>query len=282
MQPHPVEIPMARAHLHFAHARFPQAVGAFRAAVGVDPTAVRAHLGLADALAALGRRGEAVDQLVEAAETFGARDEHEHAISLLGRALAIDPSRMELDVDLAMVEEAMGRHDAAVTRVEGLADRYMDVGRTEEAAELLRFLMSWGDDVEEPEAVEELLADVVHAEPVNTALITGDTVIARNPLLHTLEMMPVATVPEPEVVVAAEPEPELDMVTRVARVQPHNPMVDRLRARAGLGHAAGRPRRAASRPTEPIAIRRGLTMRPAQEEDVTMRFRRPRQLDVAI
>ncbi|MCX4243510.1 tetratricopeptide repeat protein [Paraliomyxa miuraensis] len=305
MQPHLVELPLVRAHLHFAHARYPQAIGAFRAAMGIDPTFVGAHLGLAESLAALGRRGEAVEGLVRAAETFESRDEHEDALSLLGKALAIDPSRMELDVDLAMIEEAMGRHEAAVARVEGLADRYMDAGRTEEAAELLRFLMSWEDQepVEAPAAPEHpaVAAEAIapQATPVHTALITGHTVIARNPLLHMLELLPAATVPEAPaadaqtvvhrvpsapIVLAVDHEPEvdLDMVTRVAASRP-NPVVDRLRARAGLGASAGHPRRVPARPTEPIAINRGLRgIRPEQEEDVTLRFRRPRALDVAI
>lgn len=58
-----------------------------------------------------------------------------------------------------------------------------------------------------------------------------------------------------------------------------NPVVERLRARAGFGDAAATPRGSRIRPTEPISMRPPLRTRP--EEEVTMRFRRPRGLGAA-
>ncbi|MCA9712443.1 MAG: tetratricopeptide repeat protein, partial [Myxococcales bacterium] len=46
---------MARASAHLAAGRFSQAIGAYRAALGIDPRALHAHLGLADAMTARGR-----------------------------------------------------------------------------------------------------------------------------------------------------------------------------------------------------------------------------------
>jgi Tetratricopeptide repeat len=300
MTPFPVDLPMARAQAHLAGARYPQALGAFRAAIAIDPKVAAAHLGLADALVAQGRRSEAVEGVVAAAEVFATRDEHADAICLLDKALALDPSRVELHLDLAMLEEAMGRHDAAVMRVEWLAERYMDEGRTDEAVELLRFLTSWCAN------------DMV---PQHTALITGATVIARNPLLFAPEppsftpepdLEPdlesettVAHVPSSPLLIAALEEPDPDSVTRIAdprhtarkpspapvrrpalRPVPlaaDNPLVERLRARAGLAHGDPNPRHVASaRTTDPLAIRSAVRMRPA-EEDVTRYFPRPKQ-----
>lgn len=274
--------------------------------MSIDPTLAAAHLGLAGALAAQGRRQEAVEGLVAAAEAFSSREAHIDAISLLAQGLTLDPSRVELHLDLAMLEETMGHHDAAVERVEGLAERYMDDGRTDEAAELLRFLSSWGED-----AHDELA-------PRHTVLITGATVIARNPLLFALGAEPqtVATgVPSTQIVLDAidaipmaetlesDAEPDPDLVTRVASVrqfirrpgpppapgatsgrlpvEPSPAVVDRLRARAGLRGTHASPRPVSVRTTEPIAIRTTVHARPARDEDVTVRFRRPRQLDAA-
>lgn len=306
MAPHPVDTLMARAQTHLVGARYPQAIGAFRAAVAVavaglavaGPKVVHAQLGLADALSAMGRRSEAVDGLVGAAEAFTGRDEYDAAIDLLGRALALDPARMELHLDLAMVEEAMGRHDAAVTRLEGLADRYMDTGRFEDAAELLQLLSAWdeGNHAESPVPVAAVpaaapVATAPEVFPRNTALITGATVIARNPLLPALAtqppvLEPAALVRDDEVTRARV---ALVVVPRAAvRPVPHTPaeprdaaLVQRLRARAGLRPAGVVSRPAAIRNTEPIAIRRSLDRSPVQDDDVTRYFRRPRGLAAA-
>jgi hypothetical protein len=375
MTPRPVDIPMARAQAHLAGGRYPQAIGAFRAVVAIDSRVEGAHLGLADALTAQGRRYEAVEELVAAAQAFTTCEAHAGAMSLLDKALVLDPDRVELHLDLAMLEEALGRHDAAVTRVEGLAERYMDEGRTDEAAELLRFLTTWGQDDEaerdEPVAPAPVVVPYVApytapAEvPWHTAIITGETVIARNPLLppmsvvpivpampivlsvpivHAMPVVPAAPImpvmpamalpstPELaadlETVVARAPsdphavdimvEIDLDSVTRVAHVRDFsrrpappaarrttpppvrrtapapearrttppplpldahgNPIAARLKARAGLGQRDASPRRVDIRSTEPISIRPSLRTQPGREEDVTVRYRRPRSL----
>lgn len=217
---------MARAAAHLAAGRYAEAAGAFRAVLGIDGSAIPARLGLAEALVARGQRAAAVTGLVEAAEACSERDQHAHAIILYAKALALDPSREELHLDVAMVEHAMGRRDAATARVEGLAERYMATGRTEQAAEILRFLASWGDDADEVD--DALLEEVEPEESVST-------VIARNPLPHarpskaaapaSTETVVCATVlvrPDgslwlgPSAGAPAIDEADPDMVTRVA------------------------------------------------------------------
>lgn len=329
---------MARAQAHLAYARYPQAIGAFRAVVGIDPTVVPARLGLADALYALGRRDEAVSGLVEAAETLSELEAYRDALSLVGRAMALAPDRLELHVDAAMVEEAMGEHDAALGRMEGLADRYMDEGRTDEAAELLRFVATWGED-EDQQSQEEEVEAAPSELPWQQAVITGATVIARNPLLDFPEVyepesvqVPVESdtvvrlrfeseehdrIAEQETTVARPPsapvpaatieEPDADMVTQVANLRhlqprtrtrpaavsprsrvapprppaspPANPMVERLRARAGLANPAS-PQPVVFRGTEPLSVRPPMRRPSVRDEEVTMRYRRPRRVAV--
>ncbi|MEX1363646.1 MAG: tetratricopeptide repeat protein, partial [Nannocystaceae bacterium] len=141
--PRPTDKPLARAQEHLASARYAEAAGAFRAVLHIDPLAFQAHFGLADALVARGQHAEAIEGLVEAAEACGEQDDHAAALTLYGKALAIDPGRLELHLDVAIAEAALGRDEAASTRLEGLAEIYMQAGRTDEAAEVYRFLSSW-------------------------------------------------------------------------------------------------------------------------------------------
>lgn len=142
---------MARAAEHLASARYAEAAGAFRAVLRIDPTEFRAHFGLADALVARGQRAEAIEGLVSAAEACSEQDDHAAALTLYGKALAIDPGRLELHLDVAMAEAALGRMDAAQGRLEHLAEVYMRSGRTDEAAEVYRCLAGWEADAEEDE-----------------------------------------------------------------------------------------------------------------------------------
>ncbi len=151
--------PMARANAHLASARYAEAAGAFRAVLHIDPQAFQAHFGLADALVGRGQPVEAVAGLITAAESCNANDDHAAALTLYGKALAIDPSRLELHLDVAMAEAALGREDSAQARLENLAEIYMQAGRTDEAAEMYRFLASWDEadeqDDDDDDAGEE-------------------------------------------------------------------------------------------------------------------------------
>lgn len=154
------ERPMARANEHLASARYAEAAGAFRAVLRIDPNEFQAHFGLADALVARGERAEAVNGLVAAAESCTAREDNGAALTLYGKALSVDPMRLELHLDVAMAEAALGRMEAAQTRLEHLAEVYMQAGRTDEAAEVYRCLAGWEGDGEAGEEEE------VEAEPV--------------------------------------------------------------------------------------------------------------------
>jgi hypothetical protein len=236
--------PMARAQAHLVAGRYAEAIGAFRAVLGIDPSVISARLGMADAMAARGQQGIAADGLIEAAGRCVEHEQHAQALALYGKALALAPARMELHLDVAVVEQAMGRTDAAVARVEGLAERYMSQGRTDEAAELLRFAESWDEDIEEAEA-EEIIEEIEVEEA---------TVIALNPLLSPRPTRPVrrVEVDEAERTVARAVSVPIvfdDMVTRVtsSAIKPA--------VRTVGGSPLAKPVVASQRPASPPAAR---------------------------
>ncbi len=181
MNGRPSDKPMARAQAHLASGRFAEAMGAFRAALAIDASALSARLGLAEAMAARGNRAEAITGLLEAAEKHAELGQHAQALSLYGKALVLDPQRVALHLDVAVVERAMGRHAAAVARVEGLAEHYMNEGRTDEAAELLRFAATWDETIEEIEPEPE---DFGAVSPGRAPQATSETVICATVLIR--------------------------------------------------------------------------------------------------
>ncbi len=220
-----VEAVLGRAQTYLRDGQYSRAIGAFRAAIAVTPAMFVAQVGLADALVGGGRRTEAIEGLVSAAKTLREDQQQPDALGLLNTAFALDPSRVGLHLDIAVVEEAMGQHELAVERVEGLADHYMDQGRTDEAAELLRLSATWGATVDPmpspqpdnavapppppdntvdpppPPAIVRPAAVVIPIDappsvdlvsvdraPFHQAIITGRTVVARNPLLPATDL----------------------------------------------------------------------------------------------
>lgn len=259
---------------------------------------VEARLGLADALAARGQRRLAVDGLVEAAEWWAKHGPPEPALTLYGKALALEPGRMELHLDVAVVEHAMGRLDAAIDRVETLAERSMSMGRTDEAAELLRFVASWEDEAadEEEPTIEELE-------------IEEATVVARNPLLLARAPRPASPVHTETVVCATvlvRPDGSLwlanakrsgvpkldevdsDMVTRVAApARAAAPQARPLGSSSTVASQVSRRAAPLARPvvasTKPVAPPPRPAASPTRpnlgrpEDEVTHRFRHPQR-----
>lgn len=278
MMARPTDKPMARAQAHVAAGRLAEAAGAFRAVLGIDSSVVPARLGLADVLVARGQRGLAADGLVAAAETFSERGQHAQALILYGKALAIDPGRLHLHLDVALLERTMGRREDAITRVEGLADRYMGMGRTDEAAELLRFVASW----QEPDDASTVVArrPPAHARAakpapqVHTETVVCATVLIRPdgslwlgpgpdpgaPELDEAELTVARAITAPIMLDALE-EADPDMVTRVTSSPSHRRPV-------------ARPPKPSPALVERLRQRAGLA--PEREDEVTLRFRHPR------
>ncbi|MEM6992633.1 MAG: tetratricopeptide repeat protein, partial [Myxococcota bacterium] len=145
---HLTDKPMARAADHLAAGRYPQAIGAYRAVIGIDPDEYSAHVGIAEAEAARGNAEQGIDTMLEAAAAYAEQENHVAALALFGHALGMDPSRLEVHLDVAICESAAGHHDAAIERCEALAEMYLRAGRRDEAEEIFRFAASWepGED----------------------------------------------------------------------------------------------------------------------------------------
>ena len=220
--PRPTDRPLARAQAHLAGGRLAEAIGAFRAVLAIDSWHLEARLGLAMARTQRGERDEAVDELVEAAAACTEAERHVDALSLYGKALSLAPERSEVHLDVAFVESAMGWHDAAVARVEGLADGYMSEGRMEEAAELLRFLASWTADGEESPAplasTETVVCATVLLRPDGTLMFPDDD--GESAPERTLQRAVSAPIVLDEIELDPDPDPDPDMVTHVTHPPP--------------------------------------------------------------
>lgn len=153
----PIERPLARAASHLAAARYAEAAGAFRAVLCIDPHAPEAYLGLADCAVGRGQIDEAIEDLVGAAKDFAERESLPAAFALMTKALAIDPRRLELHIDVAELEAAAGRVDMAALRLENLSRTYEAAGRYDEATAVLEAAEAFAamDGAPEEPAIEE-------------------------------------------------------------------------------------------------------------------------------
>lgn len=167
---------MQRARIHRAAGHLPAAITCWRAILTHDPSRLDAHLELAEALASGGWRDEAIDSLIDAGHTMALDARFEAAVKLYSKAFVLDPDRAEPYFGIACIERWTGRPDAARTRMERLATTYMEQGRVDEAAQIVRLTTSWDEDD----------AGVPAATPANPRperTVTEHTVVVSNPLL---------------------------------------------------------------------------------------------------
>jgi hypothetical protein len=195
----PIERPLARAASHLAAARYAEAAGAFRAVLCIDPHAHEAYLGLADCAVGRGQVDEAIEDLVGAAKDFAERGSLPAAFALMTKALAIDPRRLELHIDVAELEAAAGRVDLAAHRLENLSRTYEVAGRYDEATAVLEAAEAFAAmdgapdepaieehaialEMEEEDAVPVIVVET-HTEPqrVDPPARTGDTFVGPAP-----------------------------------------------------------------------------------------------------
>jgi tetratricopeptide (TPR) repeat protein len=111
--------------------RHAAALQQYRAAIDIDDDP-RAHLGIAKCLVANEQRDAAVQYLVERGRE-ASEDRPQIAYRLLGTAVRLDPSQLELHVELAELELARGDSEAARTRLLELARIYAETDREDEA-----------------------------------------------------------------------------------------------------------------------------------------------------
>jgi tetratricopeptide (TPR) repeat protein len=130
-----------------------------------------------------------VSAYVEIARRRMAEGNVDQAIEFFSRALSLDPERLEVHVDLAELEIARGKTDAAIARLEAVAEAYVDAGNTEAATDVLAFAAALANGTGLPEdgAVEGRQTGMT--EPMGMLLPTPrhgpreETVLAKTVLL---------------------------------------------------------------------------------------------------
>ena len=126
-----------------------------------------------------------VSAWVEIARQRVAEGDVDRAIELFSRALSLDPERLEVHIDLAELEIARGRTQAALRRLEAVAEAYVDAGNAAAAADVLEFAGALAGG--EAGAVQRLQTG--YTEPMGMLLPTPrqrpreETVLAKTILL---------------------------------------------------------------------------------------------------
>lgn len=159
----------------------------------MDPREVRAHLGLADCAIARGEDKDGiVEELLAAAADSAECDRAPDAFSLFGKALATDPGRLEIHIDIAELEAATGRGDMASSRMENLARTYNAMGLNEDAEAVLEVAALFRGEpaVQEPAPptpVAQYVAPVMTstAPPLDQQVPSGGTQVAPAPTRPT-------------------------------------------------------------------------------------------------
>jgi tetratricopeptide (TPR) repeat protein len=135
---------------------YPEALGAFRSSLIVDPANPVAHVGIAECTIAMGQYELAIERLVNSAHRL-AESNNRHAHTLIKRAMILAPNRLELHVDAAQIELALGQIGKATERLWRLAAAYRGEGRRDDAIEI-------------EQLVESLQADAGVVEPAQTGM----------------------------------------------------------------------------------------------------------------
>ncbi|MBX7081326.1 MAG: hypothetical protein K1X88_19145, partial [Nannocystaceae bacterium] len=169
----PTSRPLARASEHMAAGRFAEAAGAFRAVLQIDASEPQAHEGLGHCARARGHNGDAFEHFVRAAGLWRERGEDETALGCYTQAVASDPSQLDVHVDIAELEAAMGRTEQARMRLEGLAENYLAGGRTDDAAAILEFVNQWDDEPAAPTPVAATVSEphTIIAPPIGVQVV---------------------------------------------------------------------------------------------------------------
>src|SRR5687768_3852804 len=117
--------------------RFADALHHYRGAAAIHPYDPRGHIGAAQCLAAMDQRATAITELTSVAREITKRGHNEAARALMAEALRLDPSQLELHVDLAELEIESGERIAGLARLHELAMAYFAARRIEEGRSVL-------------------------------------------------------------------------------------------------------------------------------------------------
>lgn len=162
------------AHQHLMCGCTDNAAQLYRAALVIDPGDPVAHIGLADCAVAEGSVDDAIEMLVEAAHRLAQRPSIEAAYELIDRAYNLDPTRLEIHIDIAEIQAKTGDLTGARYRLEQLAVAYSDAGAYDEARDVLAAAESWVPTVTAGE-IEIIRDGVSESIPIDTTDILFDS-----------------------------------------------------------------------------------------------------------
>jgi hypothetical protein len=162
-----LESTLSRAAHFFSLSRFADAARVYQEAVSIAPKDPRSLAGLAEAMFAIGAPHLGIPRLIDLAGVYAETQFHDAALAVYDRVLGLSPDRLELHLDMAQVEREADRAGQATQRLERLAEVYLELGLTEEAAEICRFVSTCdGVDPSAEEAREEEFATKTVLAPV--------------------------------------------------------------------------------------------------------------------
>ena len=127
---------LERSHVEEANALF-------HAITMLEPRKYEGYLGLAECAERRGHADDAVEILVTAAGQLADQPSPAAGYILLGKALKLDPGRLDLHVDIARLQAKDGDVYGARSRLEQLAAAYIHLGEWGEAQNVLAFAAKW-------------------------------------------------------------------------------------------------------------------------------------------
>lgn len=126
-----------------AKKQFDEADALYHAIAMLDEERHEGWLGIAECASARGRVGEAVRILVTAAERLQHQPSPDAGYILLGRALELDPTRLDLHLTIAQLQAKDGDVHGARSRLQQLASAYIHKGAWLDAQDVLSFAAEW-------------------------------------------------------------------------------------------------------------------------------------------
>lgn len=156
---------LVRAQAALDSGRTAEAAAAFRGAIACDKDDPRGHIGLARCLVMVGQSVAAIERLVSTGRALAAAEQPDAAYAVLSEALHLDPSQLDLHVDVAELEIGRGDVESGIARLQELATAYAAFGHEEKARAIAESIAAVA---EEPGAVAHAQTGVT--EPMSIIL----------------------------------------------------------------------------------------------------------------
>ncbi|TPV93306.1 MAG: tetratricopeptide repeat protein [Myxococcales bacterium FL481] len=127
---------LAAAERYAARGQHAKACKEYQAVVDNDPADLRVWLLLADSLTRAGRKGDAVDRYLTVARHYAKAEQPQKALAVYRQVLALDPARLDVQLQCAKLFRELGRVSDAVVVFERIAQSTLAAGNAQEAIRL--------------------------------------------------------------------------------------------------------------------------------------------------